>query len=348
MDQVSNRKDSVRQQHLSLSGILYKMGKGNDQAPSLKVGKGRKKMAVPRNFYLKGFVDISKVGQIQTLFKESISSENIVLASCELSPDDVFVLVERLAWTSVYGSIEYFLDNDDSHITLTYPFSSFWETITNSSAVAQYSDEYAKIFEMTLSEKLALRESRYPHYARLKLPIHQMGAEYARVRGEPHNSGISSFDCRSDIISEATYIEGMLHKVISNSNLKSESSIKGMTYHEKICYCRERSLLSPCLLEVVIRLKDLRNEAAHEFSFDDGAPVGDFLTVNPAGEQLILKVKEFVDACEQRYSLSVGRIERFRNCVRMLAGEINEKANLSQKVVIGKQYPKELSSYFYG
>lgn len=43
-----------------------------------------------------------------------------------------------------------------------------------------------------------------------------------------------------------------------------------------------------------------------------------------------------------------GRINRFDNVFRMLAGELNAKANLAQMITLGKQYPAELSSYFYG
>nr|WP_298167073.1 hypothetical protein [uncultured Pseudomonas sp.] len=305
-------------------------------------------MGIPGNYFLKGYVDCSKTGTIETLFKESISEKEETLASCELSAHEVFVLVERLAWTSIDGDIIYHLNGESSHVVITYPFSRFWKVITNHFSIAQYSDEYALIFDSTLAQNLKLQELRFPHYIRINFPAHPLGEEFDTIRESPHDAGISLFDCRADIISQATYIEGMLHKIIKDSKNKTSKSLQEMTYHEKISFCKKNNLLAHDLLSVIALLKDLRNEAAHQFSFDIDSSTGSFLTVNPASEKLITRVKKFVETCELRYALRAGRIERFHNCARMLAGEINKKANLSQRITLGNQYPKNLSSYFYG
>ncbi|OCR24166.1 hypothetical protein AFK24_15520 [Pseudomonas syringae] len=305
-------------------------------------------MGIPRNYYLKGYVDYSKPGQIETLYKEGFASEVEILTSCVLSPQDVFVLVERLSWTSIDGDIVYHLDGDSSHVMVTYPFSRFWGAITDLFYIGQYSEEYSVAFHLVLTKKLQLADFRFPHFIRIKLPTHQLGEEFDAIKLAPHDADIDSFECRADIISHATYIEGMLYKIIIDSRKRATKPIKEMTYNDKIKFCRDEKLLSRDLLSVVRGLKNLRNEAAHQFSFESSGPTGNYLKVNPVSDKLLTDIKVFVDVCEKRYSLSAGRINRFHNCLRMLAGELNKKAELSQQITIGKQYPEDLSSYFYG
>lgn len=121
-----------------------------------------------------------------------------------------------------------------------------------------------------------------------------------------------------------------------------------MIYNRKIDFCEKEKLLSNELLSIVKLLKDLRNQAAHQFSFEKCGPTGNYLKINPVSDKLLEEIKSFVCACEKRYSLKEGRINRFDNVFRMLAGELNAKANLAQMITLGKQYPAELSSYFYG
>ena len=305
-------------------------------------------MGIPSNYYLKGYVDISKPGMIETLYKTGFSSEQRILASCSLYPQDIFVLIERLHWTSIDGDIVYHLDGDSSYVEATYPFSRFWGVITDFFSISQYSEEYSTAFHLALMKKLRLGELDYPHFIRLKLPTHQLGEEFDSINMTPHDANIGSFECRADIISHATYIEGMLYKIIANSHSDSLPLTKDISYNDKITICTKNHLLSRSLISVVRRLKNLRNEAAHQFSFETNDHTENYLKIHPVTDKLLTEIKVFVDICEKRYSLNAGRINRFQNCVKMLAGELNEKAKISQQITIGKQYPAEISSYFYG
>lgn len=95
-------------------------------------------------------------------------------------------------------------------------------------------------------------------------------------------------------------------------------------------------------------MRKLRNEAAHQFSFEIDNSSDKHLEIKPVSEKLLAEIKIFVEVCEKRYGLKAGKIHRFDNCFRMLAGELNKKANLTQVITLGKQFPAELSSYFYG
>ncbi|EHC5014664.1 hypothetical protein JS685_003370 [Escherichia coli] len=140
----------------------------------------------------------------------------------------------------------------------------------------------------------------------------------------------------------------MLYKIITDSKKTTYNLADKMTYNRKIDFCEKEKLLSNELLSIVKLLKDLRNQAAHQFSFEKCGPTGNYLKINPVSDKLLEEIKSFVCACEKRYSLKEGRINRFDNVFRMLAGELKAKANLAQMITLEKQYPAELSSYFYG
>ncbi len=305
-------------------------------------------MGTPENYYLKGYVDQSLPGQIQTLHKATFSCKEEILSSSTLSPEDVFILVERLYWTSIGGDVTYHLEEGASKVILKYPFSQFWDIITDSFAIAQYSNEYGIAFQLDLESKLKLESLNFPHFIRIILSAHSIGEEFDSISSSPHNADIGHFECRADIISHAAYIEGMLYKIINDSKKATYKPADEMTYHEKIAFCKKEKLLNNSLLSIVRLLKDLRNEAAHQFSFERCGPTGNHLKINPVSDNLLEGIKKFVFACEKRYFLKEGKIKRFDNAFRMLAGELNVKANFTQMITLGKQYPAELSSYFYG
>ena len=305
-------------------------------------------MGTPENYHLKGYVDHSLPGQIETLHKATFSSKEEVLTSSTLSPEDVFILVERLHWASISGNITHHLEEGASKVILKYPFSQFWEIITDSFAIAQYSNEYGIAFQHDLKSKLKLESLNFPNFIRIILSAHSIGEEFDSISIPPHNADIGHFECRADIISHAAYIEGMLYKIITDSKKTTYNLADKMTYNRKIDFCEKEKLLSNELLSIVKLLKDLRNQAAHQFSFEKCGPTGNYLKINPVSDKLLEEIKSFVCACEKRYSLKEGRINRFDNVFRMLAGELNAKANLAQMITLGKQYPAELSSYFYG
>lgn len=305
-------------------------------------------MVVPLNYSLKGKVDDSKPGIIETLYCERISAEPKVLATYTLSPSDVYVLIERLYWTSINGTIDYNVGDDHANVLLIYPFASFWESITDYGAIAQYSEEYSVWLRMKLMEGLRLQELKCPHLVRISLAGHYWGSEFSAIEVQPHNGKIGSFECRAEIIAHATYIQGMLFKVIVDSKKVAVSQLCEMTFHQMIYFCFSEKLLSKGIVKLLWRLKDLRNEAAHQFSFEVGKDGDDFLSVEPVSSKLMKDLKGFVAACEKKYKLKPARINRFSNSVRMLAGEINEKADLAQHMVLGKEYPPDLATYFYG
>lgn len=305
-------------------------------------------MGIPKNYYLKGYVDDSRPGQIETLYQSTFSSEEKVLACCTLSPKNIFILVERLYWTSIQSDTLYDLKEGESKIILKYPFSQFWDLITDSFAIAQYSEEYGLALQIELKEKLNLENQKLPHFIRISFPAHSIGEEFDNITRSPHHADVGHFECRADIISHATYVEGMLYKIVADSKITTPKPINDMTYNEKIVFCGKEKLLSRKLLSLIRSLKNLRNESAHQFSFESDGPTGNYLKINPVSEKLLSNIKNFVSACEKRYGLKPGKIHRFHNSFRMLAGELNEKSNLTQTMSLTKQYPSELSSYFYG
>lgn len=306
-------------------------------------------MGTPINHYLKGYVDDSRHGTIETLYKQSINSQDEVLASCELSPHDIHVLVERLYWTSMDGEATYHADGENPTLVIIYPFSRFWNVITDLFSIAQYSEEYSVALHRMLQEKLKLNDSRYPHGVRISFPARQVGEEFDHVEMQPHHLEVEAFECRAEIIAHATYIEGMLYKIITSSGKATLRQADNMKYHQKIAFCLSENLIpDESLIKIIKRLKNLRNEAAHQFSFERSGPDGDFLEVNPVSDKLLVGIKTFVGVCESRYLLKEGRINRFNNCLRMLAGELNKEAGISPRITLTKQYPPELSSYFYG
>ncbi|HCT4964757.1 TPA: hypothetical protein OTY97_000204 [Citrobacter koseri] len=305
-------------------------------------------MGIPGNYYLKGYIDDSRPGHIETLFQATFSGTEEVVASCPLLPEEVFLLVERLYWTSIDGDTIYKNDDSGTKLILKYPFSRFWDVITNNFAIAQYSEHYGLSFQLNLREKLNLDNLQFPHFIRITLPGNSIGDEFNKIKTRPHHAGIDHFECRSDIISHATYVEGMLYKIIINSGLSVTGSIDEMTFNEKTVFCRKNKLLKMKLINIVWLLKNLRNEAAHQFSFEIDDSSESHLEIKPVSEKLLVGIKEFVKTCEKRYGLTAAKIHRFDNSFRMLAGELNEAANLTQVITLGKQFPVELSSYFYG
>ncbi|MGY2211746.1 hypothetical protein OQB66_03180 [Pseudomonas syringae] len=306
-------------------------------------------MGTPLNYSLKGKVDDSKPGLIETLHYEGFSSEPAILATHTLSPGDVYVLIERLYWTSIDGTVDYTTGPQQASVVLTYPFTTFWNAITNYFAIAQYSEEYSIRLRMELVKGLKLdNKSKYPHLVRICLAGHQWGEEFSKIQIEPHNGKVSSFECRAEIIAHATYIQGMLYKIISDSKKPTPKPLAEMSYHQMISFCMNKHLLKSDTVKVLRHLKDLRNEAAHQFSFEVGSNGHDFMSVEPVSRKLMKDLEKFVAICEKRYKLQPARINRFSNSARLLAGELNKKAKLAQHVVLGKQYPTELATYFYG
>nr|WP_313123988.1 hypothetical protein [Stenotrophomonas geniculata] len=305
-------------------------------------------MGIPNNYALKARVDVSKPALIQTLEQTGFDSAPKVLATYTLRPDEVRTLVQRLHWTSLQGDLDYHINGEKSLIVATYPFQAFWDVVTNLFAIAQYCDDYSVGLQCTLLDELKLREPQFPHQIRIELPMHDFAKPLAASEILPHEPQASAFECRADIISNATYVEGMLYKIIIDSGLKTAEQLKKVNFHSKIDLCRSSELVDAGLLSVVDELRQLRNEAAHEFSFGNLAPGSSTLTISPVGHELMGLIETFVDSCEKRYKMEPARIERFRNSMLMLSGELNEKACLSQTLVLGKQFPDSLSTYFYG
>ncbi|HFI7715400.1 TPA: hypothetical protein ACGR2M_004729, partial [Escherichia coli] len=154
-------------------------------------------MGTPENYHLKGYVDHSLPGQIETLHKATFSSKEEVLTSSTLSPEDVFILVERLHWASISGNITHHLEEGASKVILKYPFSQFWEIITDSFAIAQYSNEYGIAFQHDLKSKLKLESLNFPHFIRIILSAHSIGEEFDSISIPPHNADIGHFECRA-------------------------------------------------------------------------------------------------------------------------------------------------------
>ncbi|HDL7456389.1 TPA: hypothetical protein PXN90_001372 [Yersinia enterocolitica] len=196
-------------------------------------------MGIPKNYRLKGYVDHSQQGHVETYFQSTFSSKEETLTSCVLSPSDVFILVERLYWTSIDGEIIYKVDGSNSKIVLKYPFSRFWETITDNFAIAQHSEKYELPFQIKLREKLKLDSLSFPHFIKITLSSHSIGDEFDKIKISPHNADIDHFECRSDIISRDAYVEGMLYKIISDSKKLTSKPIDNMTFNEKITFCKK-------------------------------------------------------------------------------------------------------------
>ncbi|WP_329839691.1 hypothetical protein [Stenotrophomonas geniculata] len=305
-------------------------------------------MGIPSNYALKGHVNISKSALIETLEQTGFDSDPRVLAAYTLRPDEVRTLVQRLYWTSLQGELEYHINGEQSRIVAVYPFQGFWDVVTDLFAIGQYCDEYSVTFRQTLLNELKLGELQFPHQVRIELPMHDYARPLAASNILPHAPQASAFECRADIISNATYVEGMLYKIILDSSVQTAEQLKRLKFHSMIKLCRTGNLVDAGLLSVVDELRLLRNEAAHEFSFSDLTSGSSTLTINPVSDDLMRRIEKFVDSCEKRYKMEPARIERFRNSMLMLAGELNEKACLSQTLVLGKQFPDSLSSYFYG
>ncbi|KER83342.1 hypothetical protein GW16_14925 [Xanthomonas arboricola pv. celebensis] len=305
-------------------------------------------MGIPSNYALKGHVDVSKSASIQTLEQTGFSSDAKVLATYTLRPDEVRTLIQRLYWTSLQGDLEYHVNGEHSRIVATYPFQSFWDVVTDLFAIAQYCDDYSVTFGCTLLNELKLEQLQFPHQIRIELPMHDLATPLAASKIVPHEPRASAFECRAEIISNATYVEGMLHKIILDSGFKTATQLKRFKYKSKIEFCDCRKLVDADLLSIVDELRELRNEAAHEFSFGDLTPGSSSLAINPVSDELMHLIERFVSSCERRYKIKPARIERFRNSMHMLAGELNEKACLSQVLVLGKQFPDSLATYFYG
>lgn len=305
-------------------------------------------MSIPRNYALKGMVDVTKPGHIETLYLKGLSSEPEILASYALPPEDVYTLIERLYWTSIDGTRDLTLDAQGDKIVLTYSFSSFWKTITSYFSIAQYSEEYSVKLRMDLMENLRIEELKFPHFVRISLAGHSLGDEFSKVKVSPHNGKIDAFECRADIIAHATYIQGMLFKIITDSRKITPKPLNVMTYHDMIVFCGKHSLLNKKILSLVRLLKNLRNDAAHQYSFLSSSDGDNYLSVEPVSNKMMGEIESFVLGCEKRYDLKAGRINRFSNSVRVLAGEINKEAKLTMHMVLGKQYPSRLSTYFYG
>ncbi|QKZ06054.1 hypothetical protein [Pseudomonas eucalypticola] len=305
-------------------------------------------MSVPRNYYLKGVVDDSKPGFIETLYLRGILNEPEVLASHTLNPEEVRTIVERLYWTSIDGRADYNLGEQSDEVILSYSFSSFWNAITDSFSIAQYSEDYSIKLRMDLMKKLRMEELKFPHLVKIRLAMHSLGDEFSKVKIPSHDGKFDSFECRAEIIAHATYIQGMLYKIIDDSRKATPKPLGELTYHEMIKFCADNVLLDKKLLSLVRRLTDLRNDAAHQFSFGKVSGGDDCLSVEPVSTKLMDGIEIFVASCERRYKLKAGRINRFRNSVRVLAGEINKDAKLAMHIVLGKQYPSQLSTYFYG
>lgn len=301
----------------------------------------------PKNYRLKSIIDIEKPGVIQTEYKADNCSENQVLACCDLSPNEVSTLVERLYWSDISGEVEY--HTSCGEVALLYPFSLFWSIVTDHFAIAQYSNDYGLWFQLGLQKKLQLDDLKYPHFVRIRLAESQQCLVGKLTQIRPHDVHINSFDCRAAIISHATYVHGMLD-VITRDFCKRNNLIreKKMSLSQMNKFCKGENIYCQGLYTAVDYLRKLRNESAHEYQIEK--PINDdgTLSVNSVSDLLLELMELFVGFCEKRYGLIPAKTDRFYNCFRMLAGELNSLSQLNQHVTIGKTYPDAWNSYFFG
>lgn len=305
-------------------------------------------MEIPENYRLKALVDVNRPGQISTLYRPRLKGQNETIASCELSPEHVRALVERLAGTSIPGDLEYFFEDDSPHVIASYPFHSFWESMNNLAWIAQYTKEYSLALGQALNSGLQIEHLKLPHFVRLQLPIFNDESALATVQALPNGPTSASFQCRADIIAHATHIEGMLHRIITDGGAAKASAATKLNFNGKIELCKDSRLVPTDLLHIVRTLKNLRNQAAHHFSFRTSNSDRTILVVNPVSEKMMMLIDKFVTSCEARYALGPARIRRFHRSVGCLADELNKKAGLTRHVTLGKQYPAALAAYFYG
>lgn len=162
---------------------------------------------------------------------------------------------------------------------------------------------------------------------------------------EPHFIDVSEFRQRGIAIGIATYIDAMLECVVAGSGKSAEK----MSFSQKIVHCRDNDLLTVACCARLDLLRDLRNNAAHEFEcLAEGEQQNHYKVVRVPGysESFLANVEVFVAQCEQAYGALPGRTRRLYLAANYLAGEINAVAKLESVFVLGVNYPEVLESYF--
>lgn len=268
----------------------------------------------------------------------------------ELPGAQIESLIKLLARRGVYVIPEYF----DKYLQIDIPFQSFWYQFQNPLLVGNYIDADSDDTWGLYHNVMRLRGdgARCPHSYRLTVAsrsLTQEGVENELHR-ERHRIDLSRFSHRAEVIAAATYVDAMVTYIVRDLSLVNpQNSNWDVTFAHKIKACRNHGLLQAEVCELLHELRELRNNAAHEFSEDWRIENGPFKTVSvPQGsEEFLASLRKFVEKAELRYGEVDANSQRFYRAVELLAGELNLVAGLDNVMVLGGHHPDELDLYFY-